>query len=464
MPPATRSQTMRETVATSTAPAQDLLAHEHNVRLRRQTSESASVNRSQTSISRNAPDEPPRFTIDLSLPPEQRYLEVCAAFREQIHGLTPLFDEVVGDIVRFLPLKWLKRLSKTLLRKVYDSEESRELQGISKATGVEMYLLVCFNVLLDLFMGCSSGGAAVREEEGEGSKMLHFRTLDWGMPSLRQVVVQLDFTMEASGPIVASSITYAGYVGVLTGVRKDFSLSLNFRPSRNDKFKFWADLRYYWHLLMVLLGKRRSISSELRRFLLPTCSSRAWLSSKSTEKSAGNVLPYHDVVKEVSGQGGKPLTTTACYLCFSDGNETTVMEKDRVSAVVRSNDEFIAITNNDIDREDEAAMKQEESTNSTFAMALAEIVDEAKDRRQCAEHNYHNLRAKKAKRSKMTADPKRILEVDDIVEMVQKYPTTNETTHFACVMDPKLGIVRWCRRWKKPVTAKWIREHQSETW
>lgn len=419
MPATTRSQTVRETVATSTAPAQDNpelgSENDYNAGLRRRTSEFASTNTSRTSLrSRSAPDEPPRFTIDLSLPPEQRYLEVCAAFQEEIHGLVPLFDEVVGEIARVIPLKWLKRLSRLLLRRVYDSEENRELKGISQATGVDMYLLVCFNVLLDLFMGCSSGGAAIRNEKGNGSKMVHFRTLDWGMPSLRQVVVQLDFKTEADGPVVASSITYAGYVGVLTGVRRDFSVSLNFRPSRNDKFKFWADVKYYWHLVMVLLGRRRSISSELRRFLLPSCQSSAWF-WKSKGGKPWNFVPYADAVKEAGCQAGKALKTTACYLCFSNGNETTIMEKDRVTAVVRNSDEFIVVTNNDIDHEDEKTVNEESS--SPFAMALAEIVEEAVDRRQCAEHNYHNMRVKKAKKREGVVDLKAVLEVDDIVEV-----------------------------------------------
>ena len=188
------------------------------------------------------PDKPPRFTIDLSLPPEQRYLEVCAAFQSELVNLTPLFDEVVGDMVPFIPLKWLHRIWRLFLRGVCSNEENAELKGISKATGVQMYLLVCFNVLLDLFMGCSSGGAAVRagKDSKGGSKMVHFRTLDWGMDALRQIVVQLDFVMQKDGPIVASSITYAGYVGVLTGARPGMSVSLNFRPNRIDNGKVLA--------------------------------------------------------------------------------------------------------------------------------------------------------------------------------------------------------------------------------
>ena len=60
--------------------------------------------------------------------------------------------------------------------------------------------------------------------------MLHFRTLDWGMDPLRRVICQLDFTTKPHGPIFASTITYVGFVGVLTGVRQGLSVSLNFRP------------------------------------------------------------------------------------------------------------------------------------------------------------------------------------------------------------------------------------------
>lgn len=393
-------------------------------------------------------------------------------------NLTSLFDEVVGDFFSFLPVGWLHFICKVMLRRVYDKEENAELKGISKATGVDMYLLVCFNVLLDLFMGCSSGGAVVRDgDDGSSrSKMLHFRTLDWGMPSLRRVIVQLDFVAKKGGPIIASSVTYAGYVGVLTGVRKDFSISLNFRPNRVDNGMYWQDKKYQWHLLMVLLGKRQSISSLLRHFLLPQPERRkvaSWLPlTKQGEKKS---LDYDSIVKIVGGEEGKStaITTTACYLCICNGQETTTVEKDRISAVVRSSDEFIVVTNNDEDgiggssgTETEAA---EESAKTTPTISSGNVlvgIEEADDRKERACNTWEKLRAAKARANNNTsnADIKTLCTVDDIVQLVQKYPTTNECTHFACVMDPTEGTVAWCRVWKKPVGARWIREHASDTW
>lgn len=481
MTPTTRGQAAREAVATSDVHSARAITEEQqqsNIRMRQDSStQFASVNgdaASTTSSRRSTtPDEPPRFIIDLSLPPEQRYLELCAAFKDEMLNLTSLFDEVVGDMIQFIPVKWLRIICKIFLRKVHNKEEQVELRGISKASGVEMYLLVCFNVLLDLFMGCSSGGAVVRagEETSSGSKMVHFRTLDWGMPALRRVVVQLDYVEEKDGPVIASSITYAGFVGVLTGVRKDLSISLNFRPNRIDNGMFWADVKYGWHHLMVLLGRRPSISSTLRHFLLPHRDRKKlvpWLPfTKAGEKTT---FSYSEVIKRIGGENGtrRPMTTTACYLCFCNGTETTTLEKDRISATVRSSSEFIVVTNTDETSTLDDADAEKKDSPPLPDTYLQEMAAEAKDRQQCAFDNCTNMRAAKARRRGMSLQSKEdlstLLEVDDVVEMVQKYPTTNECTHFACVMDPTQGKVSWCRRWRKPVTAKWIREHMSDTW
>lgn len=486
--PSTRSRTAhdRNLIAQSNEPAQTALAHEqasnprHGLRQRPTPSPQYLTNDpSYTPQPRDTPPEtPPRFTINLSLPPEQRYVEVGRALKSEALGLTSLFDEVVGEMVPWASTTWLHRLARLLLRGVYHDEETAELRGLSGVTGVPLYLFVCFNVLLDLFMGCSSGGAAVSDGTG-GSKMVHFRALDWGMPALRRIVVHLDFVMEEGGEVVASSITYLGFVGVLTGVREGFSVSLNFRPHRNDSDLFWANAKYGWHLLMVLLGRRQSISSTLRHYLLPKPTGRAATSvssarARSTKASAQPNEPplftsYDDVVGQLKQE--KVFTSTACYLCFSSGAETTVVEKDRITAKVRSSDDFIVITNNDEEQPalnlDTISPRQHREIRPKDA-ALSEIVTEANDRKECAEHNYRNMRVAAAKRAGL-ANPspeelKKLLTTRDVVEMVQKYPTTNETTHYACVMDPKEGKVVWCRKWGKPVGARWIREHRSGTW
>ena len=94
----------------------------------------------------------PRFTIDLSLPPRQRYHGLAQAFRPQLRGLPVLFDMIVQDM--HLSVKFARRLAKLCLRKVHSWEETEELRGVSETIGVEFYMIVAFNVLLDTFMVC----------------------------------------------------------------------------------------------------------------------------------------------------------------------------------------------------------------------------------------------------------------------------------------------------------------------
>ncbi|KAK3622044.1 hypothetical protein LTR56_022416 [Elasticomyces elasticus] len=402
------------------------------------------------------PQEPPRFTVDLSLQPEQRYAEVSSALKSELVGLTGLFDEVMGDIIPWLPLRWAHLLCWLFLRGVHNKEEHAEIKGISKATGVPLYLIVCFNVLLDLLMGCSSGGATVSDGDG-GQKMLHFRTLDWDMPALRRIVVMLDFVTESGGPVVASSITYAGFVGILTGVRKNLSLSLNFRPCRNENGKFWSDVKYAWHLLMVLLGYRSSIASVLRTFLL------SGLMRHPVDGNCSRPPCYTDIVQSfAAGEGPNMPTSTACYLCFCSGIETTVVEKDRATAQVRSSSDFVVITNND--EESLSTYNARAEQESTRALDLAEIVGEARERKQCAEENWRRLRAEQITTNQSSRISNDLTNnTADVVTLVQQYPTTNEMTHFACVMDPQQGTIVWCRRWATPVGAGWIRNHTPKT-
>jgi hypothetical protein len=156
---------------------------------------------------------------------------------EQMQTLTVLLDQVLECVI---PYRWVRHVLKfffsLLLFRIHSQEETQELRGIAKASGVDMYFLVALNVLLDTLMGCTSGGAWVTPKErkwsksegeekmleGQEDRMMHFRTLDWNMDELRSVVVVLEFVRSKSEEpekVVARTISYAGFVGVLTGVR-----------------------------------------------------------------------------------------------------------------------------------------------------------------------------------------------------------------------------------------------------
>lgn len=318
------------------------------------------------------PFQPPRYTIDLSLQPRDRYRKVAQDFKSELQGLHVLFDEVVQYLHPRISIGTVRLLARLLMRRLSSREETEQLRGINDITGVDMYLLIALNVLLDLLMGCTSGGVRV-EAEDRWSKMLHFRTLDWGMDALRQVIVHLDFVETTRGPIIASSITYAGYVGLLTGVRKGLSVSLNFRPNHDASSRL-ANCRFYIHHLLVLFGFRPSISSLLRRCLM---------SSHASSIGAQNIGESLETIE----QRLPSIVTTAAYLIFSDGRRTIAMEKDHRTALVTSTEEFIVVTNHDVSEEtsDPSHMPNQADAYTPLEMTgMMTRVEESMDRKSCA--------------------------------------------------------------------------------
>ncbi|KAL9624468.1 MAG: hypothetical protein Q9160_001431 [Pyrenula sp. 1 TL-2023] len=429
---------------------------------------------------------PPTYWIDLDLPPRERYIALAKDYADHLRSLTGLFDDLVTDLHPKVSPNWFRRLARVSLRRLYTHEETEEIRGISETVGVDFYLVVALNVLLDMLMGCTSGAARCREEGDNESKMLHFRSLDWGMDPLRQVIVQLKFRRSKSSEpdkVLAVSITYCGFVGILTGVRQGLSVSLNFRPVHNATSRR-GHFEYYSHLLLVLLGWRRSISSMLRELLLPA-------------SPTARPLTLADVADQIPSQ-----RSTAAYLIFSDGTTTITMEKDAQSARLQSSDSFIVITNHDIEG---AGSGHDRGTAQGLTTAvtgeLHDFLDDSEERRECMSKHWQKKtkRFEKEKRQQQekfsargppgtsdritrsastrlqasTADSAdsilrqgqsssgqghRAFHEDvvcateaELVEWLSKWPTTNETTHFAALLDPKQGRVAWVRMYLDPV-------------
>ena len=383
---------------------------------------------------------PPKYTIDLSLPPGKRYQHVAKDFTKEIESLPGLFDEIVCQLSPNISVSTVRRLARIFLRRVHNKEQTEELWGLHQITGVDMYLLVAFNVILDILMGCTSGGVRVKDGQDE-TKMLHFRTLDWGMNPLRKVVVEYDFVEKAGGRVIATTITYLGFVGFLTGVRKNLSISLNFRPTHNSS-NWLASVRFYSHHILVLFGIRPAISSILRQVLIPTSK------SPSNVKSLGGTL---DSIE----RNLPSVKTTATYLIFSSGDRTVTMEKDNHTAVVRSSTEFIVTTNHD--QADELRPKseiaaQDASGRTLQVTGMEGIVEDSIVRKEAAVGRWekHTKEARRASGDSPKNQPN-YLTTPKVIEWVESYPTANEETHFAVVMDPKEGKMIYARRYLDPI-------------
>jgi hypothetical protein len=142
MPPVTRTQTRSlpkrsenassTTEAPLTPPANAVFRRPHR---RIKSAERHSQAKDKTTdlpsdSQRGHPHSPPRFTINLSLPPSERYAEVCHALRDEMRSLQSLFDEVVGGFLPwwlYMPSVVLNWAAWALLWRVCDAEEDAEL-------------------------------------------------------------------------------------------------------------------------------------------------------------------------------------------------------------------------------------------------------------------------------------------------------------------------------------------------
>ncbi|KAK7097092.1 acid ceramidase-like [Littorina saxatilis] len=180
----------------------------------------------------------PWFTINLDLPPEERWKEVAQNRGAQIRNLLNEFKKFVLDwgsfadkIIAFVDSD-LGSLDKTL-----PYPFAGELQGMSKYSGLNLGEVVLFNIFYEFFTVCTS----IVAEDPNGN-FVHARNLDFGLfigwdvknktwqvtEALRPLVINLDF--QRGGKTVFKSVNFAGYVGILTGLRPSlFSLSMNER-------------------------------------------------------------------------------------------------------------------------------------------------------------------------------------------------------------------------------------------
>ncbi|XP_041356893.1 acid ceramidase-like [Gigantopelta aegis] len=175
--------------------------------------------------------------LNLDLPPEKRWMKIAGQHKDGIKNLLRLLKEFIKDwdnstkIIDWVD-KNVGQLDKTL-----PYPFGGEIKGIADATGLNLGEVVLFNLFYEFFTVCTSIVA-----EDPSGKLFHARNLDFGLfmgwniknhtwiitEALRPLVINVDY--QRGGKTVFKAVHFAGYVGVLTGVRpKLFTLSMNER-------------------------------------------------------------------------------------------------------------------------------------------------------------------------------------------------------------------------------------------
>lgn len=102
-----------------------------------------------------------------------------------------------------------------------------ELRAISTKSGIVLEKLIILQLCYELFACCTS--ILINEND----KIIHYRTMDWEMPELKDLTIDVDFIK--NGKHIFSATTWAGYIGVMTGIRFGVcTVALNYRRSSSD--------------------------------------------------------------------------------------------------------------------------------------------------------------------------------------------------------------------------------------
>jgi len=193
--------------------------------------------------------------------------------------------------------------------------------------------------------------------------------------------------------------------------REGLSISLNYRARINSES---SALQNKTHHIMLLLGMKPSIASELRQILL----------------SPKPVPTLQELAFTL-----KRMKTSSCYLTFCTPSEVLIVEKDLNSAVIRTSSQFLAVTNHDANMEDWTPEYWREILAKEHLNEVAGargIVEESMERKECLCQLWRMK----------GVEP---VSVDDLKIWLRIHPVRNEYTHFSCIMDPsaKDGGLVW---------------------
>jgi len=173
---------------------------------------------------------PPKYVLNLNLPPDQRWSEIVTPHTDAIAKTISVLETWIPSPLRSTFLEIVSFVGSRVDSDLGDY--GQELRGIAQSVGVDLGDVVALNLAYELSALCTS--IVTPTETGT---LLHGRNLDFGDGSqftqqLQNLTIQVEFQLD--GQVVFESATYAGYVGILTGMKPQmFSVTVNTRYSTN---------------------------------------------------------------------------------------------------------------------------------------------------------------------------------------------------------------------------------------
>jgi len=228
------------------------------------------------------PEDVPTVVVNLDLPPNQRWVKICAnpVYQQTAQFLVNAVDQLLSSVGGGYALNEVG----TILNEYYFPPElSQEIQGCASALGVPLGWATLFNIGYEVSDACTS----IVAQTSDGT-IIHARNLDFwaGMgftDSLKDMTFIADF--QQGGKTLFKTTGFAGYVGALSGIRPGgFSVTINTRFYRQG----------VWEMFYEIIAAVEETNASLVSFL-----TRDVLTRRSDYPSALNELSNTELIADV---------------------------------------------------------------------------------------------------------------------------------------------------------------------
>jgi acid ceramidase len=188
------------------------------------------------------PSDVPRYIINLDAPAATRWDAVATDFADRIPAVFAEVDDVLTEMVGATASKAGQGLL-SLMARIGLVMYADELKGLSRATSVPLGKLVMLQIAYEAFASCTSivAPGAPTTAGALASSPVMIRTMDWEMEELKALAIEAHF--QRGGRTVFVATTWAGYVGVLTGMKMShgggtgaWAASINYRRTADGTF------------------------------------------------------------------------------------------------------------------------------------------------------------------------------------------------------------------------------------
>lgn len=181
----------------------------------------------------------PWYTINLDQPPSERWKKLITDKKQPLTSMIQQIKELVKFVFHSEKLIDLVDTKLPAIVGSLPPPFDEEIRGIADASGLPLGEVMLFNIFYEVFTVCTSVVA-----EDTSGKLFHARNLDFGLflgwdvknnswmitELLRPLVVNVNF--QRNNKTVFLSTSFAGYVGMLTGMKPGIlTLTMNERFS-----------------------------------------------------------------------------------------------------------------------------------------------------------------------------------------------------------------------------------------